>query len=224
MYTGFDDTAVCPTAHGDLPGDPHLRAGPDGDERDPHGHGRPGARGDGDDPLQPDGRRLRRLGPAPVRRRPGAGEAPEWTNAKAFEATDGFGALHRIKITDDTKRVGFIVHQRPPGNPDIKDTDPDRFFIPLATPEIWLRQGDTRIFSCAQANENCVVPLGLSGARSLQAARGEHRGRGAAHPLGADRHLVVAARAALRRDAAASRPCRPRSACAAWCARPCRCA
>ena len=38
------------------------------------------------------------------------------------------------------------------------DTDPDRFFIPLATPEIWLRQGDTRIFSCAQANESCVVP------------------------------------------------------------------
>ena len=87
-----------------------------------------------------------------------AGETPAWANAKAFEATDGFGALHRIKITDDTKRVGFIVHMRPPGDPNVKDTDPDRFFIPLATPEIWLRQGDTRIFSCAQANESCVVP------------------------------------------------------------------
>ena len=66
--------------------------------------------------------------------------------------------LHRITIADDTQRVGFIVHRRPPGDPNIKDTDNDRFFIPLATPEIWLRQGDARIFSCAAANETCVVP------------------------------------------------------------------
>ena len=71
-----------------------------------------------------------------------AGEATaEWANATPFEATDGFGALHRIRLADDTKRVGFVVHQRPPGNPDIKDTALDRFFIPLATPEIWLRPG-----------------------------------------------------------------------------------
>ncbi len=87
------------------------------------------------------------------------GEAtPDWTNARPFEATDDFGALHRIEIADDTKRVGFVVHQRPPGNPDVKDTALDRFFIPLATPEIWLRQDDTKIYSCAQANESCVVP------------------------------------------------------------------
>jgi alpha-amylase len=87
------------------------------------------------------------------------GEATaEWTNATPFEATDGYGALHRIGIADDTKRVGFIVHRRPPGDPNVKDTDPDRFFIPLATPEIWLRQGDARIYSCAAANDSCVVP------------------------------------------------------------------
>ncbi len=88
---------------------------------------------------------------------PGQGTA-EWTNPTPFEGTDAYGALHQIQIADDTKRVGFIVHQRPPGNPDVKDTDPDRFFIPLATPEIWLRQGDGRIFSCAAANDTCVVP------------------------------------------------------------------
>ena len=33
-----------------------------------------------------------------------------------------YGALHRIGIADDTKRVGFIVHRRPPGDPNTKDT------------------------------------------------------------------------------------------------------
>jgi glycosidase len=88
------------------------------------------------------------------------GEATaEWTNPTPFEATDAYGALHRIAIADDTKRVGFIVHGRPPlTDPNIKDTSADRFFIPLATPEIWLRQGDPRIFSCAAADDTCVVP------------------------------------------------------------------
>ncbi len=88
---------------------------------------------------------------------PGEGTAA-WENPTPFEGTDAYGALHRITIADDTKRVGFIVHRRPPGDPNVKDTDPDRFFVPLATPEIWLRQGDGRIFSCAAANDTCVVP------------------------------------------------------------------
>jgi alpha-amylase len=88
------------------------------------------------------------------------GEATaEWTNPTPFEATDAYGALHRIDIADDTQRVGFIVHGRPPAtDPNIKDTPNDRFFIPLATPEIWLRQGDARIFSCPAADDTCVVP------------------------------------------------------------------
>ncbi|MGE5435246.1 MAG: alpha-amylase family glycosyl hydrolase, partial [Candidatus Doudnabacteria bacterium] len=77
------------------------------------------------------------------------GEAtPGWTTPTAFEGSDAYGALHRIGIADDTQRVGFIVHGMPPlTDPNIKDTPNDRFFIPLATPEIWLRQGDPRIFS-----------------------------------------------------------------------------
>jgi len=88
------------------------------------------------------------------------GEATaEWTSPTPFESTDAYGALHRITIADDTKKVGFIVHGMPPAtDPNIKDTPNDRFFIPLATPEIWLRQGDARIFSCAAADDTCVVP------------------------------------------------------------------
>jgi alpha-amylase len=83
----------------------------------------------------------------------------EWTNPTPFDGTDSYGAFHEITIADDTQRVGFIVHGRPPAtDPNIKDTDADRFFIPLATPEIWLRQGDPRIFSCPAANDACVVP------------------------------------------------------------------
>ena len=88
------------------------------------------------------------------------GEAtPGWTTPTAFEGSDAYGALHRIGIADDTQRVGFIVHGMPPlTDPNIKDTPNDRFFIPLATPEIWLRQGDPRIFSCPAADDSCVVP------------------------------------------------------------------
>jgi alpha-amylase len=88
------------------------------------------------------------------------GEATaEWTTPTPFESSDAYGALHRIGIANDELRVGFIVHGRPPyTDPNIKDTSADRFFKPLATPEIWLRQGDPRIFSCPAANESCVVP------------------------------------------------------------------
>jgi len=87
-----------------------------------------------------------------------SGEATaKWEEPTAFEGTDAFGALHRIQIDDDEDRVGFIVHGMPP-NFNTKDTDPDRFFVPLSTPEIWLRQGDGRIFNCPAANSGCVVP------------------------------------------------------------------
>jgi glycosidase len=92
-----------------------------------------------------------------------AGEATaDWPHATPFEGTDSFGVLHEIGIADDTKRVGFIVHGNGDtgGNPDTKDPAgaPDRFFIPLSTPEIWLRQGDVKIYSCEAADSTCVVP------------------------------------------------------------------
>jgi alpha-amylase len=88
------------------------------------------------------------------------GEAtPMWEQPAPFEGTDAFGVFHEIDIADDEKPVGIIVHGRPPlTDPNVKDTDPNRYYVPLATPEIWLRQGDGRIFNCAAANDSCVVP------------------------------------------------------------------
>lgn len=66
----------------------------------------------------------------------------EWTNAPPFEGSDAFGVFHDIDIADDTKSVGFIVHGKPPGaNPDVKDTDADRFFVPLECPHIFVTHG-----------------------------------------------------------------------------------
>jgi alpha-amylase len=95
----------------------------------------------------------------------GTGLAPgqataDWRNATPFDLTDpDGGVMRRVGIADDTVRVGFIVHGKPPGgNPDTKDTNDDRFFVPLATPEIWLKEGDARIFTCKERVASCVVP------------------------------------------------------------------
>ena len=83
---------------------------------------------DGDGPLPAHvGRELRGVGAAHVRHRDRSRRGtPAWTNAKPFEGIDADGGVnHKIDIADDTKRVGIIVHGRPPGgNPNIKDTDP----------------------------------------------------------------------------------------------------
>jgi len=77
-----------------------------------------------------------------------AGEATaEWGNATPLQGTDAFGAFRVIDIADDTKQVGFIVHGRPPNSPDIKDTDADRFFVPLECPHVYVTQGQPA-FEC----------------------------------------------------------------------------
>jgi alpha-amylase len=80
-----------------------------------------------------------------------------WPAPTPFEGRDAFGGFHRIKIADDTKRVGVIVHKKAPDQ-DTKDTDPNRYFTALNTPEIWLFQGDGRIYSCPQQTDACAVP------------------------------------------------------------------
>jgi alpha-amylase len=82
-----------------------------------------------------------------------------WENPTPFEGSDAYGPLHTIQIADDTQRVGFIVHQRV-GDPNVKDpaNSPDRFFIPLATPEIWLKQGTAQIYSCPETTTDCAIP------------------------------------------------------------------
>jgi len=80
----------------------------------------------------------------------GGGLAPgqataAWEQPTPFEGTDDYGAVITIDLADATQQVGFIVHGMPP-NHNTKDTDPDRFFTPAESPEIWLRQGDTTIY------------------------------------------------------------------------------
>ncbi|MEY2513078.1 MAG: hypothetical protein QOJ89_436 [bacterium] len=76
------------------------------------------------------------------------GEATaDWTNATPFEGSDGFGVFHVIQIAEDTKQVGFIVHGRPPNDPNIKDTDADRFFVPLECPHVYVTEGQSA-FDC----------------------------------------------------------------------------
>ncbi len=49
-----------------------------------------------------------------------------------------------MQLTDDTVPVNFIVHR---GDTKDPDNSPDRAFVPAATPEIWLRQGDATIYT-----------------------------------------------------------------------------
>ena len=90
------------------------------------------------------------------------GEAtPAWDRGDRLR---GDGRVRRAAHDRHRQRHGQDRLHRPrpraPANPDTKDPadSPDRFFVPLATPEIWLREGDVRIYSCAAANDTCVVP------------------------------------------------------------------
>src|SRR4051794_1500514 len=73
--------------------------------------------------------------------------ATDWLAPRQRDGVDEFGAFFEIPIADDTKPVGFIVH-KPGGDqvPETRDTAGDRSFVPLAHPEIWLRQGDPTIY------------------------------------------------------------------------------
>jgi len=71
-------------------------------------------------------------------------EATDWTAPKPFLGEDEYGRFAFVELADDTLPVNFIVH-----NGDLKDPDnsPDRSFVPAATPEVWLRQGDVNIYT-----------------------------------------------------------------------------
>ncbi|MGZ8647379.1 MAG: alpha-amylase family glycosyl hydrolase, partial [Solirubrobacteraceae bacterium] len=73
---------------------------------------------------------------------------PTWDNPFDREAAlDGFGAVFRIPIADDTKPLGFIVHI-PSGDsvPSTREPGGDRSFVPLEHPEIWLKAGDPTVY------------------------------------------------------------------------------
>jgi hypothetical protein len=76
------------------------------------------------------------------------GVATDWTAPRQRDGVDAFGAFFRIPIKDDTKPVNFILH-RPSGDsvPTTREPGGDRSFVPADTAEIWLRQGDSKIYT-----------------------------------------------------------------------------
>ena len=157
VYTAFDDVSDLPTGHDDLlPGDRRLRRR-HGDERGAQRHRRAAAADDGDRPLPALGRRLRRLGPAPVGRRDRrsrvttAGTRRGCRRARSADGTVTF----EIPLKDDTKPVNFIVHQ-PSGDsvPQTRDPGGDRSFVPIDHPEIWLKGGDATVYTTPQASRS----------------------------------------------------------------------
>ena len=75
------------------------------------------------------------------------GVATTWDAPRQRDGIDGFGAVYRIPLKDDTKPVNFIMH-RPSGDvvPDTREPGGDRSFVPLEHPEIWLVQGDPTVY------------------------------------------------------------------------------
>jgi hypothetical protein len=74
----------------------------------------------------------------------------DWGAPQQRTGTDGFGAYYNIPLTDDTKRVWFIMH-RPSGDsvPDTQEPGGDRSFVPMENAEIWLVQGDPTVYLSA---------------------------------------------------------------------------
>jgi hypothetical protein len=83
------------------------------------------------------------------------GEVTDWTTPKPFLGEDGYGRFAFVELATDTSPVNFIVHR---GDTKDPDDSPDRSFDPATTPEIWLRQGDTTIYtSQAEAEGHATV-------------------------------------------------------------------
>ena len=100
------------------------------------------------------------VGPAPVRRRPRARRGHRRVDEP--HAVRGHRRLRRAapdpaRRRHQARRLHRPRRARRP-TPTSRTPTNDRFFTPLATPEIWLREGDATIYSCAAADASCVVP------------------------------------------------------------------
>ena len=72
-----------------------------------------------------------------------------WDRPWPRTGIDAYGAFYEIAIDQDgTKPVNFIMH-RPSGDsvPDTREPGGDRTFVPLNSPEIWLKQGDATVYT-----------------------------------------------------------------------------
>ncbi len=85
-------------------------------------------------------------------------EGTSWDAPKQRSGVDDFGAFYTIAIQDATKPVNFIVHT-PSGDsvPDTREPGGDRSFIPAKTADIWLMQGDAKVYASRGAAENYAL-------------------------------------------------------------------
>jgi glycosidase len=75
-----------------------------------------------------------------------------WSDPKPFVGEDDYGRFAWVQVPLDATNVGFIVHRG-----DEKDVEPDRFFDPSTTPEVWLRSGDPTVYTSQAAAEGAVT-------------------------------------------------------------------
>ncbi|WP_309238571.1 pullulanase-type alpha-1,6-glucosidase [Actinoplanes aureus] len=70
-----------------------------------------------------------------------------WPNGQPFVGEDSYGRFAYVKLKPGAKSVGFIVVDKN-GN---KDVDADRSINVAENPEIWLKQGDAKVYPTRQA-------------------------------------------------------------------------
>ncbi len=144
-YTVFDDltplnlAAGTPVAYRAI-----LPSGaPTGDQRGAHGPLRRSAAGRGHPALPPPGRRLRRLGPAPVGRRDRPGGARADRLGPAVAARPDRGRLGRVRDPAGRRHQAGELHHAPAQRrrrADTREPGGDRSFLPIDAP----RSGSSR--------------------------------------------------------------------------------
>jgi glycosidase len=85
-------------------------------------------------------------------------EVTQWPAPKRSVLTDTFGAVFTVSVVDGSKPVNFIVHT-PSGDevPSTREPGGDRGFTPDIVPEIWLKQGDAKVYPSRAAAEAGVI-------------------------------------------------------------------
>jgi alpha-amylase len=71
-----------------------------------------------------------------------------WDHPWPLTRVNGAWAEYDIPLTDDTKPVNFIMHL-PAGDtvPTTREPGGDRSFLPIDTPNVWIKQGDPTVYS-----------------------------------------------------------------------------
>lgn len=80
------------------------------------------------------------------------GVGTDWAAPRQRDGIDDYGAFYSIPLKDVGQPVNFIMH-KPSGDtvPDTREPGGDRNFLPQATPEIWLVQGNATVYTSRSA-------------------------------------------------------------------------